>query len=114
MVTINFSNSLDEFSNELLHPEAVSIEQKVLKGQDIYLDVDFRVIPTMTSVCKPMLNYDGSRITDGIITVRLTKGTFSGVVFKSRMDTNDTIFDYDTTGLGLRYLSVLLWSSTIN
>lgn len=114
MVTINFSNSLDEFSNELFHPEAASIEHKVLKGHDIYLDVDFRVIPTMTSVCRPMLNYDGSRITDGIITVLLTRGTFGGVTLRSRMDTNDTIFDYDATGLSLRYLSVLLWSSTIN
>jgi len=114
MVTINFSNSLDEFSNELLHPEAASIEQKVLKGQGVYLDVDFRVIPTMTSVCRPMINYDGSRITDGIINVFLSKGTFGGVTLRSRMDTNDTIFDYDATGLSIRYLSVLLWSSTIN
>jgi len=61
-----------------------------------------------------MINYDGSRITDGIITVLLTRGTFGGVTLRSRMDTNDTIFDYDATGLSLRYLSVLLWSSTIN
>lgn len=114
MLTINFSNSLDEFSNELLHPDALSIEKRVEYGEGIYLDVDFRIIPIMTSVCRPMLNYDGSRIKDGIITVFLTKGTFGGVTFKSRMDTNDTIFDYDSTGVGLRYISVLLWSSTIN
>jgi gliding motility-associated-like protein len=115
MLTINFSNSLDEFSNELLHPDALSIERRVEQGEDIFLDVDFRVIPIMTSVCRPMLNYDGSRINNGIITVLLTRGTFSGIVFKSRMNnTNDTIFDYDSTGVGRGYLSVLLWSSTIN
>jgi len=114
MVTINFSNSLDEFFNELLHPDTLDIEKRVEYGEGIYLDVDFRVIPIITSVCRPMLNYDGSPITDGIITVFLTKGTFGGVTLKSRMDTDSIGLDHDATGLGVKYLSIILWSSTIN
>lgn len=104
--------------SDLNHPDAESIYKSVSNGKDIEITIDLRIVPIYSSVCRPFTNWDRSPVQGGLITVLLSQGNFSGVAIKTKLaegrDFHSGHRDYDTTGVSLRNLSSILWSSTIN
>jgi hypothetical protein len=108
------------------HPNTDRIFSRLLNGEQMFIDVDIRIMPTTIGVLRPMFNWDGSIPSNGLINVRLTQGGFIGFVYVQTRVGNfsdslteevcisDTDFRYDTTSVDKNTLDLLLWSSTVD